>query len=152
MNLVDMLERNAHKFARRDCLRQGDRGITYAEVARTASRAAGLLQSWGVAKGDKVAIMSLNTPAFVYAFFGGQLCGAAVVPINHKLTAPEVDYILGHCEAKVFLFDGALGPGGRKAGPCLQEGQPGHRCGRGRLLRRPLGRSAPAPAGAAEGP
>ncbi len=110
MNLVDMLERNAHKFAGRDCLRQGDRGITYAEVARTASRAAGLLQSWGVAKGDKVAIMSLNTPAFVYAFFGGQLCGAAVVPINHKLTAPEVDYILGHCEAKVFLFDGALAP------------------------------------------
>ncbi|MFZ0928293.1 MAG: long-chain-fatty-acid--CoA ligase [Syntrophobacteraceae bacterium] len=110
MNLVDMLERNARKFADRDCLRQGGRGITYAQVARDSARAAGLLQSWGVARGDKVAIMSLNTPAFVHAFFGGQLCGAAVVPINHKLTAPEVDYILGHSEAKVCLFDGALAP------------------------------------------
>jgi len=124
MNLVDLLERNAHKFADRDCLRQGGQGITYGQVARTAARAAGLLQSWGVARGGKVAIMSLNTPAFVYAFFGAQLCGAAVVPINHKLMAPEVDYILGHSEAEVFLFDGALAPvaeklayAGRKA--CL---------------------------------
>jgi feruloyl-CoA synthase len=110
MNLVDLLQRNAHKFADRDCLRQGGQGITYAQVAQAAARAAGLLQSWGVAKGDKVAIISLNTPSFVHAFFGGQLCGAAVVPINHKLTAPEVDYILDHSEAKVCLYDGALAP------------------------------------------
>jgi feruloyl-CoA synthase len=110
MNLVDLLRRNAHKFADRHCLRQGGQGITYAQVAQTATRAAGLLQSWGVAKGDKVAIMSFNTPAFVHAFFGAQLAGAAVVPINHKLMAPEVDYILAHSQAKVFLYDGALAP------------------------------------------
>lgn len=110
MNLVDLLERNAHKFADRDCLRTGGTGISYAQVASSAARAAGVLQSWGVAKGERVAVMSLNTPSYVYAFFGAQLAGAAVVPINHKLTAPEVDYILEHSEAKVFLFDGALAP------------------------------------------
>lgn len=110
MNLVDLLERNARKFADRDCLRSGGQGITYAELGEAAARAAGLLQSWGVGKGDKVALMSLNTPAYVYAFFGAQLAGAAVVPVNHKLMAPEVDYILAHSQAKVFLFDGALAP------------------------------------------
>ena len=110
MNLVDMLQRNAHKFADRPCLIQGGQCITYGDMGQTANRAAGLLQSWGIAKGDKVAVMSLNTPAFVYAFFGAQLCGAAIVPLNHKLASPEVDYILSHSEAKLFLFDGALAP------------------------------------------
>ena len=110
MNLVDMLQRNAHKFADRPCLIQGGQCITYGDMGQTANRAAGLLQSWGIVKGDKVAVMSLNTPAFVYAFFGAQLCGAAIVPINHKLASPEVDYILSHSEAKLFLFDGALAP------------------------------------------
>ncbi len=120
MNLVDLLERNAHKFADRPCLLLGGQGISYAQVAAAAASAAGLLQSWGVAKGDTVAIMSLNTPAFFYAFFGAQLAGAAVVPINHKLAAPEVDYILAHSGAKVFIFDGALAPVAEKlayAGP-----------------------------------
>ena len=80
MNLVEMLDRNA------------------------------VLQSWGVRKGDRVAIMSHNTPSFVYGFFGALKAGAAVVPVNHKLMAPEVDYILAHSEAKVLLFDGALAP------------------------------------------
>jgi len=115
MNLVDLLQRNAHKFADRPFLRQGGQGVTYAQAARAAASAAGLMQSWGVAKGDKVAIMSLNTPAFVYAFFGAQLAGAAVVPINHKLASPEVDYILAHSEAKLFLFDGALAPVAQKS-------------------------------------
>jgi feruloyl-CoA synthase len=110
MNLVDLLQRNARKFADRDCLRAGGKSLTYAQVAEAAAQAAGLMQSWGVAKGDKVALMSLNTPAYVFAFFGAQLIGAAAVPVNHKLMAPEVDYILAHSEAKLFLYDGALAP------------------------------------------
>jgi acyl-CoA synthetase (AMP-forming)/AMP-acid ligase II len=61
-----------------------------------------------VQKGDKIAIMSFNTPAFVIAFFGALKAGAAVVPVNHKLAAPEVDYILEHSDARALLFDGAL--------------------------------------------
>jgi feruloyl-CoA synthase len=62
----------------------------------------------GVKKGSRVSIMSFNTPSCVYAFFGALKTGAAVVPINHKLTAPEVDYILGHSKSEIFLYDGAL--------------------------------------------
>ncbi|MFH1060383.1 MAG: AMP-binding protein [Pseudomonadota bacterium] len=108
MNLVQMLDRNARKFAHQDCLRYAGHGWTYAQVAASAAAAAGVLQSWGVAPGDRVAIMSHNTPSFVIAFYGALKAGAVVVPINHKLMPPEVDYILGHSRAKVFLFDGAL--------------------------------------------
>ncbi len=108
MNLIEMLDRNAHKFAAKECLRAGGQGLTFAQLKEQAERAAAVLQSWGVAKGDKVAIMSQNTIGFVVAFYGAQKAGAVVVPVNHKLMAPEVDYILEHSEAKVFLFDGSL--------------------------------------------
>lgn len=108
MNLVEMLDLNAGKFACKECLRYNGRGLTFSQLREEAEKAAGLLQSWGIDKGDKVAIMSYNTPAFIIAFFGTLKAGAVVVPVNHKLAAPEVDYILEHSEAKVFLFDGAL--------------------------------------------
>ena len=110
MNLVEILELNARKFGERDCLRYQGQGTTYAELAARARQAAGLLQSWGVAQGDRVGLMSFNTPAFVIAYYGILMAGAVVVPINHKLQAPEVDYILGHSQAKLLLADGALAP------------------------------------------
>ncbi|MFH1034694.1 MAG: AMP-binding protein [Pseudomonadota bacterium] len=110
MNLVQMLDLNARKFPHKDCLRAAGHGWTFSQVRDLAGQAAGLLQSWGVAKGDRVAIMSHNTVSFVAAFYGALQAGAVVVPVNHKLMAPEVDYILGHSGAKVLLFDGALAP------------------------------------------
>ena len=110
MNLVEMLDRNARKFAGKDALRYLGQGLTFAELGEGARRAAAVLQSWDVSKGDRVAIMSYNTPSFPTAYYGALVAGAAVVPVNHKLVAPEVDYILAHSGAKVFLFDGALAP------------------------------------------
>ncbi|MHB8156264.1 MAG: class I adenylate-forming enzyme family protein [Desulfocucumaceae bacterium] len=114
MNLIEMLDLNAGKFAKKECLRYRGESLTFAGLKAAADKAAGLFQSWGVTKGDKVAVMSYNTPAFIISFFGALRAGAAVVPVNHKLAAPEVDYILDHSEAKVFLFDAALGQIARK--------------------------------------
>ncbi|NIA26291.1 MAG: AMP-binding protein, partial [Gammaproteobacteria bacterium] len=110
MNLVEILDRNARKFPEKDAIRYEGRGLSFADLRDQAHRAAAVLQSWGVAKGDRVAIMSFNTPSFPIAFFGALLAGAAVVPVNHKLAVPEVEYILAHSGAKVFLFDGELAP------------------------------------------
>ncbi|TYO94958.1 class I adenylate-forming enzyme family protein [Desulfallas thermosapovorans] len=114
MNLIEILNRNASKFPNKDCLRYNGQGITFVELLAQAEKSAAILQSWGVNKGDKVAIMSYNTPAFVIAFYGALKAGAAVVPVNHKLAAPEISYILEHSESKVLFFDGALGEVVRK--------------------------------------
>lgn len=108
MNLSELVERNAHKFAERDCVRAGGEGWSFSLMAELSVQAAGLLQSWGVEKGDKVAVMGLNTPWFVAALYGVARAGAALVPINHKLAAPEVEYIVNHSDAKVLLFDADL--------------------------------------------
>ncbi len=116
MDLVRLLDINAVKFAGKDSLRFEGAGLTFAELRVRAEKAAGLLQSWGVAKGDKVAIMGYNTPSFVIAYYGALKAGAAVVPVNHKLAPPEVDYILQHSEAGVFLFDAELATVAEKIG------------------------------------
>lgn len=108
MNLVGLLDSTARKNPHRDCIRYQGKGFTYADILQAAEKAAGLFQSWGLKKNDKVAIMSLNTPSFVIAFYGALKAGGVIVPVNHKLMAPEVDYILEHSETKIFLFDGAL--------------------------------------------
>jgi feruloyl-CoA synthase len=108
MNLVEMVDRNARKFGSKDAIRYQGRGVSFRELKDRAERAAGVLQARGIEPGDVVAVMSQNTPDFVTTFFGAQKAGAAVVPVNHKLAAPEVRYILEHSGAKIFLFDGSL--------------------------------------------
>ncbi len=108
MNIVEMIDRNARKYPHKHGLRQSGGGVTYWDIRKNSEKVAGCLQEWGVKKGDHVAVMSQNTAAFVYAFFGALKAGAAVVPINHKLTAVEAGYILEHSDAKVLLFDGSL--------------------------------------------
>ncbi len=99
---------NARKYPEKTSLRYNGNSLTYGALREASERAAGLLQGWGIKKGDKVAIMSQNTPDFVIAFFGIIKAGGVAVPVNHKLMAPEVEYILEHSEAKIIFFDGAL--------------------------------------------
>ncbi len=108
MNITQILDINSRKFGSQDCLRAGGRSWSYLETRNQAERVAALLQMKGMGKGDKVAIMSQNTPSFVFTFFGALKAGASVVPINHKLAASEADYILSHSESKIFFFDGSL--------------------------------------------
>ena len=108
MNLAQMMNLNARKYPEKTSLRYNGNSLTYGALREASERAAGLLQGWGIKKGDKVAIMSQNTPDFVIAFFGIIKAGGVAVPVNHKLMAPEVEYILEHSEAKIIFFDGAL--------------------------------------------
>ncbi|MCY1277817.1 Long-chain-fatty-acid--CoA ligase [compost metagenome] len=110
MNIVALFESNVRKSPDKPMLRYAGRSHTYAEVDDQARRAAAVFAGLGVGPGDRVAVMCFNTPGFVAAMLGAWRLGAVVVPVNHKMQAPEVDYILGHCGARVCVFDGALAP------------------------------------------
>ena len=114
MNLVELIDRNSRQLARKEALRARGTAYTYRDLGRRAEAAAARLQGWGISRGDRVAIMGQNTPDFVFALLGTLKAGAVVVPVNHKLTAGEVAYILEHSGAKVLLFDGTLAPVARE--------------------------------------
>ena len=70
--------------------------ITYGEMATRVAALAGGLAGRGVGPGDVVAILSYNCPEFLEALFAANHLGAIAMPINWRLAAPEVRYILEH--------------------------------------------------------
>lgn len=114
MDLVSQLDQHARAQPHKEALRAGGRSWTYAELADASRRAASVLRSQGVQPGDKVALLCFNTPGFVFALFGAWRLGASAVPVNHKLQAPEIDYILAHSGSSLCLVDGALAPVARR--------------------------------------
>src|SRR4051794_39576468 len=88
---------------------------TYAEMADRAASLAGGLAERGVGRGEVVALLSYNCPEFLEAIFAANYLGAIAMPINWRLAAPEVRYILEHSEARAFVYDDSLGDCAREA-------------------------------------
>jgi fatty-acyl-CoA synthase len=79
--------------------------ITYASFEARARGLALALDHAGVAVGDRVAIVSPNAARFLIAYFGVSGSGRILVPVNYRLTAGDVRYILEHSGASVVLVD-----------------------------------------------
>ena len=92
--------RNPDKVALYDIEGQG---YTFAQVWRAARKVARLLQENGIAKGDRVAIYSPNSPAYPVVFHGALLAGACVTTVNPLYKEAEVAHQLADSEA-VALF------------------------------------------------
>ena len=81
---------------------------TYREMAtRAAAQAAGL-DALGIAQGERIAIISHNSARLLTSFFGISGSGRVLVPINFRLVAEEVQYIVNHSGARMLLVDPEL--------------------------------------------
>jgi fatty-acyl-CoA synthase len=81
---------------------------TYGEMARRATALAGGLAEQGVGRGDVVALLSYNSPEFLETVFAANYLGAIAMPINWRLAAPEVRYILEHSGSRALVCDERL--------------------------------------------
>jgi fatty-acyl-CoA synthase len=81
---------------------------TYGEMATRAAALATGLREQGVGRGDVVGLLSYNCPEFLETLFAANYLGAIAMPINWRLAAPEVRYILEHSEARALVCDDAL--------------------------------------------
>ncbi len=105
---LSFLDRSARVFPERTAVVHGPRRYGYADLAARCRRLASALHARGLAVGDRVALLCPNTPAMLEAHFGVPLAGGVMVPINVRLTAPEIGYILDHSGARFLLVNGAL--------------------------------------------
>jgi long-chain acyl-CoA synthetase len=76
--------------------------------ARAAKLAGALRGRFGLAAGDRVAIVAKNSPAYLELMYGIWHAGAAAVPANSKLHGAELGYILQHSGARVCFVSSAL--------------------------------------------
>ncbi len=79
--------------------------LTYAQVAERAAAIAAGLDELGIGTGERVAIVSHNSARLFTALFGVSGSGRVLVPINFRLVAEEIRYIVEHSGARVLLVD-----------------------------------------------
>jgi fatty-acyl-CoA synthase len=79
------------------------RTTTYGEMATGAVALASGLSEQGVRRGDVVALLSYNCPEFLETVFAANYLGAIAMPINWRLAAPEVRYLLEHSGARALV-------------------------------------------------
>src|SRR5579871_4777515 len=83
----------------------GDRQFTYAQFAERCERLATALAKHGIAPGDRVAYLSFNTHQLLEGYYGVIQARGIVMPLNVRLSEPELTIILNHSGAKVLLFE-----------------------------------------------
>jgi fatty-acyl-CoA synthase len=86
-----------------------DRRFTYAQFdARISRLARHLSDRIGVARGDRVVVLALNTTDTLEVQFACGRLGAVFVPLNTRLTVPELEFIVGDATPKVIIHDDDL--------------------------------------------
>jgi fatty-acyl-CoA synthase len=121
--LGDLLRRSARRVPERMALSCGVQQWSYAELDGVVDRLCASLLGLGIGVGDKVAILSRNSHAFIAIRFALARAGAVLVPINFMLNADEIAYILGHSGARVLCTDTGLSEVARTAaskGTCIE--------------------------------
>ncbi|WP_415853820.1 o-succinylbenzoate--CoA ligase [Sinomonas sp. G460-2] len=102
-------ERRRPKSGAKTALIAGERTVSYAELAERTDRLANALRRRGVARGDRVAYLGENDPAFVETFFACGLLGAVFVPLNTRLAAPELQFQLDDAGVRLLVASERLG-------------------------------------------
>lgn len=99
------LEATAQQNLAKVALKFEGESVTFAELIERIENTARHLRARGIGKGDAFAAFSQNRPEQLYCYYAAAKLGAVFVPVNPNLTAAEVEYTIGHSEAKVLFYD-----------------------------------------------
>ena len=105
MHAGDLLSKRAYLTPDREAMLElpSGRRYTYAELNEQANRLANWMRELGVQKGDRVSILAYNSVAYMDLFYGLGKIGAILAPLNWRLVAPELVYIVNDNQPKVLI-------------------------------------------------
>jgi fatty-acyl-CoA synthase len=107
-NWTNQLARHALMQPDSTALRFLGRTTTWADLDRRVTALAGALRRRGVDAGDRVMILMLNRTEFVETMLAVNLLGAIAVPVNFRLTPPEIGFLVQDCDAHVVVTEPVL--------------------------------------------
>ena len=114
LTLPTILRRAETLFAQKEIVsRLPDKTIhryTYHDFAKRAKKLAVALQQSGISEGDRVATLSWNHHQHLEAYFAVPCIGSVVHPLNLRLSADDLSYIVNHAEDKIVIVDQVLLP------------------------------------------
>ncbi|MCT7658954.1 fatty-acid--CoA ligase FadD5 [Mycobacterium sp. CPCC 205710] len=107
-NWANQLARHALMQPDNTALRFLGRTTTWGELDRRVSALAAALSRRGVGFGDRVLILMLNRTEFIESFLAINKLGAIAVPVNFRMTPPEIAFLVSDCQARVVITESVL--------------------------------------------
>jgi fatty-acyl-CoA synthase len=104
MNIAWWVKRWSMLHPQKPAIIYEDDPTTYLELHQKVNQSCCWLQSMGIEKGDRVAVMLKNCPEFLELYLACSRLGALFVPVNYRLAAPELDYTLTNSRPRLFVF------------------------------------------------
>ncbi|KWV49889.1 acyl-CoA synthetase [Bradyrhizobium macuxiense] len=108
INLSSFIAFHAKRTPDRCALKYRGEDITYASFDLRIRQVSGWLAARGIGPGDVVAVLMKNSAAFLELVFAASHIGAVFLPINYRLSADEVGYIVGNSGARLLIADEEL--------------------------------------------
>ena len=102
---LSFLARSAAVYPNKTAVVHGESRFSYRTFYERCCRLASALTRQGIGTGDTVAVMAANIPPLLEAHYGIPMCGAVLNPLNIRLDAGTVAFILEHGEAKLLIAD-----------------------------------------------
>ncbi|MEO8385536.1 MAG: AMP-binding protein, partial [Betaproteobacteria bacterium] len=103
--LTQCLHRTVQSHPERLATVFGHRRHNYRLYADRVARFAGALQKLGMARGDRVGMLALNSDRYLEFYYGTWWAGGAVNPVNFRWSAAEIAYSLDDCDTRILLVD-----------------------------------------------
>ncbi len=110
LTVLEFRDRAAAFFGNVEAVIDGERRFTYAQYAERTHRLANALRGLGVQPGDRVSFISYNCHQLLEAYYGVLEAGAVLNPINIRLAAPEIAYILAHAGSTAVFYHADFRP------------------------------------------
>lgn len=108
MYLTSGLHRSVQRHPEKIATVDHGRRQSFLELSQRVARLAGALRQLGVARGDRVAVLALNSDRYVETALAVWWAGAVLNPVNTRWNAAEIIYTLKDCEVGVLLVDDAF--------------------------------------------
>ncbi|MFN3495073.1 MAG: AMP-binding protein, partial [Hydrogenophaga sp.] len=103
LTMADAVATHARLTPNKLAVRDSTRRLSYAEWDRRASQLGAALLGLGLKSGDRVGVVAYNCLEWMEIYAGMARTGLVVVPLNFRLTGPEMAYILGHAEVAAVI-------------------------------------------------
>jgi long-chain acyl-CoA synthetase len=113
MNITQGLRRALQINPQGTAIVEGERKLTWAEVGDRVSRLAGALTRRGIAKGDRVAVLMLNSSRYLELYLALGWAGAVIVPLNIRWSVAENQDSLQDSGARLLVVDNTFQEAGR---------------------------------------
>jgi fatty-acyl-CoA synthase len=107
-NWTNQLARHALMQPDATALRFLGHTTTWGELDRRVTALAGALSRRGVGSSDRVLILMLNRTEFIESFLAATKLGAIAVPVNFRMTPPEIAFLVSDCQAQVVITEAVL--------------------------------------------